>query len=514
MLTVTAGVSLADWPAPQAGTMPFYWVDGYVTNPTELAGRPVILYAQTFDPALVITAEVDQATGHFRFNAYDLYFYHKNDNYIEVGGKPIFVVAVARQTSSDLGSQEILSADWNKGFVRAELTLVQNGGPLNGTGAVAGNVKDYLNNNIFGAGIFLGSTKVATTDSSGNYLSDPLDPIASTVIACNATGFQPQYYAISVEANKVTWVNFSLGEAVPSGTVPLFISRAANGNDLEITWEAQQFGDPQIYIMMGDGNGSYTNTFGVWTRIASSGLLDAIAASLGDFAIESGKLTHRSQVGAGTSEAYYKAVVAALDMNEPANIPTFEAAWAVGKENIGINRVGAIGWNLIANPFKTRDIKDALFGNFSAADEIKIFDEGEKIFTSNPMKFNAVSGTWSTSDFIRGKGYWLYRSTPDPITATLVGDVSIKPLDVTITRNGANGWNFVGLPFAKSQTFAQFGPQNAADTDEFKIMNEETKIIAPTYKKAEWGAQSLLTGKGYLYYRSLPAPLTWNITIK
>ena len=512
MLTVTAGVGLADWPAPQAGTMPFYWIDGYITNWTELAGRPVILYAQTFDPALVITAEVSQTDGHFRFNAYDLYFYHKNDNYIEVGGKPIFVVAVARQTSSDLGSQEILSADWNKGFVRAELTLVQNGGPLNGTGAVAGNVKDYLNNNVANAGIFLGATAVATTDSSGNYLSDPLDPIASTVIACNATGFQPQYYAISVEANKVTWVNFTLGEAVPSGTVPLFISRAANGTDLEITWEAQS--NPQIYAMTGDGTGAYTNNIAAWTKIAGQGILTDAALGLGDFAIASGMLTHRSQVGAGTGEAYYKAVVAELDMTDAANAPTFEAAWAVGKENIGINRVGAIGWNLIANPFKTRNIKDALFGNFAAADEIKIFDEGEKIFTSNPMKFNAVSGTWSTSDFIRGKGYWLYRSTPDPITATLVGDVSIKPLDVTITRNGANGWNFVGLPFAKSQTFAQFGPVNANDSDEFKIMNETTKIIDTTYNKAQWGAQSLLTGKGYLYYRSVPAPLTWNITIK
>jgi len=293
----------------------------------------------------------------------------------------------------------------------------------------------------------------------------------------------------------------------PYGTVPLYISRS--GDNLKISWEAR-FVNPQIFISTGNGAGEYVNDGPGWLSLDDPALSDDI-----DKYLSQSYFIHINQVGQSFPEAYYKALQAGV--NRSATNPRvmgasyLGSAWAVGKVNVNISRAGANGWNFIAYPFNVRPIGEALFGNFSAADEIKIRDEATKQFAPVSVAYSAASGQWGTQPFERAKGYWLYRSQTAPLTATMIGSVTLDNYSTSLTRVGANGWNFVGLPYPRWQALSAFGPAAANALDEFKVRNEDSKLIEASYPKSTWGTQQIRTAKGYLYYRAVPDTLPWEI---
>lgn len=302
---------------------------------------------------------------------------------------------------------------------------------------------------------------------------------------------------------------------VPAGTVPLFISR--NGNNIEITWEVQ-YRNPQIFVLTGGGEGTFNNNYGAWTPVVRGGaVLSNLPGKVGQIELPSkatNKMVHKSQVGSGSAEVYYKALQAGVSnpggKHPGSQLTYFESAPAVGKVNLTISRLGSTGWNFVQYPFADREINQTLYGNFSAGDELWVWDEQAKKYTEK-RKFNGTN--WEMFNLRRGVGYTFYRSQSQAVTATLLGQVDLTPKTTSISRVGSTGWNFIGLPFPGLKTVGQLVPQGAVAGDEFWLWSGTEKKFISKVKKSDWSGLELKLAKGeyYLYYRSLPNSYEWQM---
>ncbi|MBU1867260.1 MAG: carboxypeptidase-like regulatory domain-containing protein, partial [Candidatus Margulisbacteria bacterium] len=244
MIAIAALTGVAIAADPQAPTMPFYWVTGKVLNPGQLNGRPVILYAKDYSDTKVISV-IPDGSGNFTINTYELYFYHKNDNWVEIGGKPAFIVGVKRQNPDDYGTAEAATAIWDNGYLTIDLNLVVGGGPLEGASQIAGVVTAEANGDpIAGALLSEDSNgKSTVSGADGAYLFPGDFAAGSTVgVACSAVSYDSANKNTSpLVANQVTWVNFALagGGIVDTGLIQgTDIIRVTDDKDsnIKITW--------------------------------------------------------------------------------------------------------------------------------------------------------------------------------------------------------------------------------------------------------------------------------------
>jgi hypothetical protein len=415
-LALCASAALAVWPTPEAGTRPAYWLKGIIQGESMLAGRPVVLYSTTFDPTKVVTAELTPDTGHTDFivNAYDLYFYHKLDNYTEAGGKPALILAIVRDPASSdtniqtFGTQEIVNIDWAKGYVdELVLTLVAGGGPVIGQGQIAGVVTNETGSGVLGATIVANTGATALSNSSGGYLLGNFEP-NNYNLSCSATGYSPVNRTAAVVANQVTWANFILGGAVPFGTVPLNVTRVTDGGkkDVVFTWDQTTYPNTKLFVLTGDGSGSYTNDYTKWSSLA-----DYAAAHPGQFddvtpaGLADGSLAFKDQVGMGTSEAYVKA----LQSDAFAVATYLPKARAAGKYNVTVDP----GFNLISAPFEYLSSENSVASVFGAQLHSGTEVTGDRVYNKNQASSWGMPNAYLKSD---GNWYW----TNDPTTTTTI----------------------------------------------------------------------------------------------
>jgi len=128
----------------------------------------------------------------------------------------------------------------------------------------------------------------------------------------------------------------------PEGSVRLTISREGEsvGANIRVSWVAPI--PINLYALTGPGTGVYTNEVSAWHWIDP--------AMVVGYNFYPGYVIHSGQVRAGTSEVYYKALIAGLDPYR-----YLASAEAVGKFNMNIGT----GFNLISIPFATTPSADA-----------------------------------------------------------------------------------------------------------------------------------------------------------
>jgi hypothetical protein len=235
----------------------------------------------------------------------------------------------------------------------------------------------------------------------------------------------------------------------PAGTVPLYISR--NGADILITWEAQYL-TPQIYALYGDGTGKYTNSYASgWEKVAEG----ATVAS--GYTTVNNSLTHQNQVGQGSPEAYYKGIVAGIDIAQAA--ATFEAAWAVGKVNVELKKATSQtdpGKNYISIPFNR---PSNTINNVMLVDQ---FDDGTKVYSQlqgqhynfdiakvkNTAWVSGFSDTTLVGDtfmIVPEKGYMV--EVPNDKTVTVMGNV-LRGTEGRSRLMDANDYTYIGNFYA------------------------------------------------------------------
>jgi hypothetical protein len=286
-----------------------------------------------------------------------------------------------------------------------------------------------------------------------------------------------------------------LVSGIVTGGVPLTIS--VSGNDIKLTWDNNAYQSVDIYYLDVTSTQNYSNdtNWQVLKQADTDGLyLDTGQAS-----------------ATGVDERYYKGLLEGTSptATDPQSQKTFiAAAVGVGKIKLSLNRVGTSGWNYVAYPFKAGNVSTALYGSFSNGDSLRIWDETNKQFTQ-VVKYN---NGWPSFTLTRGKGYLFYRSLTTPVTATMVGEVDLTNLAVTVSRKGASGWNFLGTPFPGRKTMGQLNPTEANTADSLRIWNESTKQYTQVLKKAAWSSQNVEAGTAYTYYRAVPASYVWTFS--
>jgi hypothetical protein len=284
---------------------------------------------------------------------------------------------------------------------------------------------------------------------------------------------------------------------VPAGTVKLYISRS--GTNIQITWEATKYPNPQIFILTGDGSGQYHNSYDAtkW-KSYDNPIFDTTPMTFDASDRLSGILTHYRQVGGGDAEVYYKGLLAGIT-DYGKYLPSAEA---VGKVNFELNKTGASSWNFISSCLTYNNIDQVLGVNFTNGDQLWFWNNVEQKFYP-PITFS--DGTWGTGNLNPGPGYLLnlVGTSPKPVTA--IGKVNTAALDRAISvkpLTPSYGWNVIGNPRPILSLMTGFGAGRSGAGDSlWEWDSSNQKFLPPlVFDGTKWptGAK-LLIMKGYGY---------------
>ena len=282
----------------------------------------------------------------------------------------------------------------------------------------------------------------------------------------------------------------------PPGTVPLTISRS--GNDILLTWASGLTIAVEIYAMVGDGTGQFSNDFPA-TPIAS---------------INPGTNTYTDpgQIGAGGDpEKYYKAVFqgyAGTDLNtiDPANYPEIgttclKAAWAVGK----VNKTFKVGDLLLVSiPLIDSNASQIFPPQIPASNKLILHPRVGMGLSPKEVTPSGLSG----QDFMIGPTIGLWVESPDTNTTDIVitfagallnsYEKDLDPLDLT------------GNPLPAGLSSANLG-----GLDQDIIHLQVGKGLRPILNNQEaWdSAFDLKLGAGF-WYETSAGTRKWNIDMR
>ncbi|OGC26721.1 hypothetical protein A3K32_04785 [candidate division WOR-1 bacterium RIFOXYB2_FULL_45_9] len=533
MMIAVAAITGATFAAdPQAPTMPFYWVNGKINNWTATDTRKLIVFNNDYGSTVNNLQVTVNSDGTFKFNIYELKYFHQKENWLEVDGKPVFIMAIVRHWGSstpplNMGTAEIASVNWDKGYIDVDLSLVTGGGPNDFSGGmIAGYVSSEATKQmIAGAGMSeLPDGAATTTGANGVYLfSQTFNTGNDHGVTAVASSYDPATKSTAVSPTKVSWVNFALkgGGIVDTG---LYIERDGDGLNASttISWAPLMINNPAIWMLTGSGVGVYTDAPTNWVKVYENGAIES--AYTGEFTLAANGITHQGQVGAGYAEVYYKAV---------AQGGVFATAPAVGKVNVVV--AGGKKWTLFNSPFLALPgDPNLILGKQGAYTPGSEPATSVRIFSFENSGWNRVSyydgNSWvavpganaAISDPQQGL-YLLTKSTDADKVFSIVGNV--KPLNTVSAYTITQNWNVVGIPYPRQMDLNLIKLDVGTKNDNWEQADRvygrlNNGFNTCSFLKADgtWAPQPGVTGVDVinatpLYYRSRTVnPINWNLT--
>ena len=298
-------------------------------------------------------------------------------------------------------------------------------------------------------------------------------------------------------------------DPAPEGTVTLTIAREGDvpGSNVLITWQGNT---PDIYYLVGDGEGRYTNDIDGWVddeggvRYIWTKVLDGNTGALeeANFEVDLGAraLKHLDQVGESDQEpeVYYKGFVAEIDPadNHPDGGGTYLAkAPAVGKVNVVLPRNS---FKLINVPFVMADAKvSEMIGNQLAAAKLQFNENGLKQIVLG-------GGGWDSDiDLQSYTGYWLKATDQDRV-CTFYGRV----LRENFSRLVPQGWGLYGYPLPQKANAAMLsGALPPVEGDKLQTLRSGA-LVQFYHGGVNWDDPTFeIQGReGFWYWNPQPAP--------
>src|SRR3989339_1303274 len=157
-------------------------------------------------------------------------------------------------------------------------------------------------------------------------------------------GYGADPVAMSLSSEGYSFVTLTLEKdkgPVPY-IVPLYITRNGDtvNSDIKLSWTVDTT-NPTLYVLYGDGSGTYTNDITKWATVEYDGI---------SFVKGEKYILHKNQVRTGSPEAYYKALYPGIDKSY------LTTEKAVGKINLTIEASTTKNkLNLISLPLVPQD---------------------------------------------------------------------------------------------------------------------------------------------------------------
>lgn len=303
-------------------------------------------------------------------------------------------------------------------------------------------------------------------------------------------------------------------EIPPANTVKLTISR--ENKDITITWGTPDL--PNIYYLVGDGTGKFTNTITDWQPIDFNTLPANNFEKITDPA--SGKITglrHLNQVGKSAAdgaiaEVYYKGLAAGTlptDIDPVTKIAYLAEAWAVGKVDFTVNS----GLNLVAVPFFIQDstIDEAIGPQLPVNSVIEHYT-GTGYYTADYLNDNGKNKWVNLKGIVIKPSFGFWIKSPSSCLMTLTGNV-LKMSQVPYSnRNIDIGLSLFGLPHPKTFGLGAAGlvPNKGDVIEKYTGTGYDTA----DYSGAAWINQKNILfepAKGYWYKRQGATGFKWEI---
>jgi hypothetical protein len=196
---------------------------------------------------------------------------------------------------------------------------------------------------------------------------------------------------------------------VPLDLITLYISREADtsGSAVRIYWTAPSAVD--VYVMFGDGSGSFSNVLSDWSSIETAGISAGFDTYYG-----SKYVLHLNQVKTGSPEAYYRA------LGSGGSKDLLPLAPAVGKVNLEIEKYPP-GLELISLPVVLDDLsmEEVIGSQFGAglAEVWTFYNAPTSGWRSQLYNGSSWIGSLPSGEMAKNRGYWIKsKSATEEIT--------------------------------------------------------------------------------------------------
>jgi len=318
-----------------------------------------------------------------------------------------------------------------------------------------------------------------------SWLFDPLSQANITISAVdvkdstNKQNFYIDPPDSQDSGNNIRWFT----STTVNGTITLFISR--ENNNIKISWDPSGLSSPpDIYLITGDGSGAYTNTTNLWVAITDT----SVSADFDITNMPNGYIIHKDQVGAGTSEAYYKGLTSGSE--KETTLPT---AQAVGKFNLqlqlGLN-------NLSANPLIPSNLGiDSVIGTQLPNGTVLSTRDPSGIW-HQPVYVSATQSWSSNIELKTDYGFWINIPSGTP-TITIVGNVADSERTIPL-YSGLNNLLGSTYPIQADLNSSKLG--DALGTSGGKLSAySDGRWREPVYVNGAWSSldYKLQPGKGF-----------------
>lgn len=288
------------------------------------------------------------------------------------------------------------------------------------------------------------------------------------------------------------------------GPVILSIARATNGTDLVVSWKLNPDdhslqGDEKVDIYALTGS-DYDNGKQGWVKIVSSDILEQ---GVEGYTIDNTKkeLTCVGQNGMGTSEAYFKAVLAGTNRND--NAKGLKKSVAVGKINVALKAGQS---ELVAVPLYLTDADNQIIKYDTSKLIPDQFKDGQLLYNNGGLiRLTRTNSAWdSTTGIELASGFWLM--SKENATLTFIG----KILNKNYNKKLAQKSELYGYPLPKSVDNTKLGidPQR----DDYVLINNGG-LIRYTYDGVKWdSAFTVKRGAGFWYYNPIATERNLSVT--
>ena len=282
----------------------------------------------------------------------------------------------------------------------------------------------------------------------------------------------------------------------PSTPVILHVSREADlpGSAVHLSWDLAT--TPDIYVLYGDGTGSFTNEASSWSKVTNP-------ATTG-YDVYDRYLLHASQVGTGSSEVYYKALYVG---QPPSDLPTAEA---VGKVNFAIMTYPPT-LELFALPLVSDNADiNAVIGTQFGASLAEVWNYTGSGWASHLYNGSTWAGSLPGGQMVKDRAYWIKNKTTNK-TLTFVGRV--------LSSSESIGFNdatlfFYGNPYPRTVTWTSSGLDSIFSTND-QVWQWDSGWKSKKYDGANTWSGTTLPGlmfKHGFWIKKHSAVATWNFT--
>jgi hypothetical protein len=257
-------------------------------------------------------------------------------------------------------------------------------------------------------------------------------------------------------------------------------------------------------MLTGGGRGQFTTNEANWVKIAENG---AMINPIDGFSYAGNNLTLSGRIGAGTSEAYFKAlrpeILPAVENQTIAGQSNLSAARGVGKLNVVV--YGGQKYNLIGLPvIPGGNSVDETLSTALKQPNIEIMKFNNQSQAYQSMRYNGSEWEGDTTITVStGEAVIVYNPSSSNIPITIIGSLLPTMQEYTQVIYGGGKYNLLSLPHVQGGNQANVDLTPLSGSEIMVLDNQTQQYSSARVVNNDWDSDvNVLPANSFWYYKT------------